>query len=49
LPKGLRAVGISEADLPTLASAAMAQQRLLMNNPLPIDEAQALDIYRAAY
>jgi len=49
LPQGLRAVGIEESDLPTLASAAMAQQRLLMNNPLPIDEAQALDIYRAAY
>ncbi|MPS78646.1 MAG: iron-containing alcohol dehydrogenase [Achromobacter sp.] len=49
LPQGLRAVGIAETDLPTLASAAMAQQRLLMNNPLPIDEAQALDIYRAAY
>lgn len=49
LPQGLRAVGISEADLPTLASSAMVQQRLLMNNPLPIDEAQALEIYRAAY
>jgi len=49
LPQGLRAVGIGEADLPTLASSAMVQQRLLMNNPLPIDEAQALEIYRAAY
>ncbi|CAB3681832.1 Long-chain-alcohol dehydrogenase 1 [Achromobacter animicus] len=49
LPRGLRAVGIVESDLPTLASAAMAQQRLLMNNPVPIDKAQALDIYRAAY
>ncbi|OZI36102.1 alcohol dehydrogenase [Bordetella genomosp. 1] len=49
LPQGLRAVGIGEADLPTLASSAMVQQRLLMNNPLPIDEAQALAIYRAAY
>ena len=33
LPRGLRAVGIGEADLPALASAAMQQQRLLMNNP----------------
>ncbi|KNE23785.1 iron-containing alcohol dehydrogenase [Achromobacter spanius] len=49
LPQGLRAVGITEADLPALASSAMLQQRLLMNNPLPIDEAQALAIYRAAY
>ncbi|WAI83917.1 MULTISPECIES: iron-containing alcohol dehydrogenase [Achromobacter] len=49
LPQGLRAVGITEADLPALASSAMVQQRLLMNNPLPIDEAQALAIYRAAY
>lgn len=49
LPQGLRAVGITQADLPALASSAMQQQRLLMNNPLPIDEAQALAIYRAAY
>ncbi|AZS77220.1 iron-containing alcohol dehydrogenase [Achromobacter spanius] len=49
LPQGLRAVGITEADLPALASSAMLQQRLLMNNPLPIDEAQALAIYRTAY
>lgn len=49
LPQGLRAVGITEADLPALASSAMLQQRLLVNNPLPIDEAQALAIYRAAY
>ncbi|CAM3919818.1 Iron-containing alcohol dehydrogenase [Bordetella tumbae] len=49
LPRGLRAVGIAEADLPVLASSAMQQQRLLMNNPRPIDEAQALAIYREAY
>lgn len=49
LPQGLRAVGISETDLPALANSAMQQQRLLQNNPLPIDEAQALAIYRAAY
>lgn len=49
LPQGLRAVGIGQEDLPALARSAMQQQRLLMNNPLPIDEAQALAIYQAAY
>ncbi len=35
--------------LPKLASEAMLQQRLLVNNPREVTEADALAIYRAAY
>ena len=44
----LRDVGISEADLPKLASDAMKQTRLLVNNPREMGEADAFDIYKAA-
>jgi alcohol dehydrogenase len=39
-------VGVSAADLPRLAADAMLQQRLLMNNPRPVQETDALAIYR---
>ncbi|MEM9840824.1 MAG: iron-containing alcohol dehydrogenase [Pseudomonadota bacterium] len=45
----LRQVGISEGDLPELASEAMKQTRLLVNNPREVTEADALKIYEAAY
>ncbi len=32
-----------------MAADAMKQQRLLINNPRPVSEADALDIYRAAW
>ncbi|HNG81647.1 MAG TPA: alcohol dehydrogenase, partial [Burkholderiaceae bacterium] len=35
--------------LPELARQAMGQQRLLQNNPRPVDEADALAIYEAAW
>ncbi len=35
--------------LPTLARDAMLQQRLLVNNPREVSEADALAIYQAAY
>ena len=38
-----------EADLPMLARDAMAQQRLLVNNPREVSEADALAIYREVY
>ncbi|MBF2973237.1 alcohol dehydrogenase, partial [Pseudomonas aeruginosa] len=38
-----------EAMLPRLAADAMLQQRLLVNNPREVGEADALAIYRAAY
>ena len=44
----LRDVGISGSDLPKLASDAMKQTRLLVNNPRDLDEADALEIYKAA-
>ncbi len=49
LPTTLRQMNIPESDLPMLAKDAMLQQRLLMNNPRLITEADALMIYQAAY
>lgn len=49
IARRLREVGVAQADLPMLARDAMAQQRLLVNNPRPVTEADALAIYQAAY
>lgn len=49
LPARLRDMGIAEDALPALAGDAMQQQRLLINNPRDVTEADALAIYRAAY
>ncbi|MDZ7602723.1 MAG: iron-containing alcohol dehydrogenase [Hoeflea sp.] len=49
LQPNLRAMGILEDILPRLASDAMNQTRLLVNNPRPVTEADALAIYRSAY
>ncbi|MFC3220463.1 iron-containing alcohol dehydrogenase [Tianweitania populi] len=49
LPQRLRDVGITEADLPKLASDAMKQGRLLVNNPRLVTESDALAIYKAAF
>lgn len=49
LQANLRAMDIPEDILPTLASEAMKQTRLLVNNPRAVTEADALAIYRAAY
>jgi len=49
LPARLSQVGITEPDLAILARDAMAQTRLLRNNPREVTEADALAIYRAAY
>ena len=45
----LRDHGIEQADIPTLAREAMKQQRLLVNNPCPIDEEDARRLYEAAW
>ena len=45
----LRDHGIAESDIPTLAREAMKQQRLLVNNPCPIDEEDARRLYEAAW
>lgn len=49
LPSRLRDAGVPEHTLVVLASDAMQQQRLLVNNPREVGEADALAIYRAAY
>jgi alcohol dehydrogenase len=49
LPNSLRKMNVPEADLPMLARDAMQQQRLLVNNPREVTEADALAIYQAAY
>ncbi len=49
LPPRLRDWQISHNQLPMLASEAMKQQRLLVNNPVPIDEQDALTIYQAVW
>jgi alcohol dehydrogenase class IV len=45
----LREVGIGEEHLAKMAADAMKQQRLLVNNPRPVAEADALAIYKAAW
>jgi len=45
----LRDHGIAQADIPILAREAMKQQRLLVNNPCRIDEADARRLYEAAW
>ena len=45
----LREVGIGEEHLAKMAADAMKQQRLLVNNPREVLEADALAIYRAAW
>jgi alcohol dehydrogenase len=49
LPKTLRDCGVGRQDLPTLASDAMQQQRLLVNNPVDVTEQDALVIYNSIY
>ncbi len=45
----LRDVGVPEADIPMLAESAMVHSRLLVNNPRDIKEADARQIYEAAW
>jgi alcohol dehydrogenase class IV len=49
LPQTLRDMKITEDWLPKLARDSMNQTRLLVNNPRPVTEADALAIYRAAF
>lgn len=49
LQSRLREVGISQEDLPMMASEAMKQQRLLVNNPRTVSESDALHIYKKAW
>ncbi len=45
----LRDVGIPEDALEMMATDAMKQTRLLVNNPRPLEHADALAVYRAAW
>lgn len=49
LPTTLTQMNITKVDLPSLASDAMKQTRLLVNNPRDVTEADALKIYEAAF
>ncbi|MNH20659.1 1,3-propanediol dehydrogenase [compost metagenome] len=49
LPTRLRDAGVPESSLEHLARDAMQQQRLLVNNPREVSEADALAIYREAF
>lgn len=49
LPPRLRDVGIPFEACETMATAAMVQTRLLVNNPREVTEIDALNIYRAAW
>jgi alcohol dehydrogenase class IV len=48
LEAGLSKVGISASDIPRLASDAMKQTRLLVNNPCDLSEEDAARIYEAS-
>ncbi len=45
----LRDHGVPQDDIPMLAREAIKQQRLLVNNPCPIDEVDARRLYEAAW
>lgn len=45
----LRDHGVTADDIPILASEAMKQQRLLVNNPCPIEKEDAQRLYEAAW
>jgi alcohol dehydrogenase class IV len=48
VPLRLSEVGVSASDLDLLAAEAMKQERLLVNNPCPISQADARRLYEAA-
>lgn len=48
-PRRLRDVGVTEESLPRLAADAMLQTRLLMNNPVDVQEQDALHLYQQAF
>lgn len=48
-PLQLRDVGVTDNTLSIMATDAMKQTRLLMNNPVEVTEADALALYREAF
>ncbi|VVE31490.1 Long-chain-alcohol dehydrogenase 1 [Pandoraea aquatica] len=49
IPRTLRDVGVKQDDIGRMASDAMLQTRLLVNNPREVSEADAFAIYSAAF
>jgi alcohol dehydrogenase class IV len=49
LPTSLESFGIDHSNLGMLAKDALKQERLLINNPRPMNESDILAIYQAAY
>ena len=45
----LEAAGVPQSVIPTLAADAMNQQRLLVNNPVPVTEIDARQLYEKAW
>ena len=48
-PRRLRDAGVTRESLAMLAADAMQQQRLLQNNPIEVQQADALRLYEQAY
>ncbi|MHC5308244.1 iron-containing alcohol dehydrogenase [Bartonella sp. LJL80] len=48
-PRHLKDVGVTDNSLALLASDAMKQTRLLVNNPVEVTDADALELYRQAF
>ncbi len=49
IPQTLAEIDIPQSAVPEMAKAAMLQQRLLVNNPRPVTEQDAADIYNSLY
>ncbi len=49
IPRTLQEANVPRADLPMLSKDAMLQQRLLVNNPREVTEADALRLYEEAW
>jgi len=49
IPRTLREVGVKEGDIARMASDAMLQTRLLVNNPRGMNESDAAVIYRLSF
>ncbi|HEY6505355.1 MAG TPA: iron-containing alcohol dehydrogenase [Chitinophagaceae bacterium] len=49
IPATLKEVNVPESAIPQMAVDALKIQRLLKNNPRPIEEKDAVEIYKAAY
>jgi alcohol dehydrogenase class IV len=49
LPQRLSELGVPREVIPSMAKVAMQVTRLLKNNPRPMTEAAAIQIYEAIY